>query len=114
MGRRETPAERRERRAAIEDPAVVLAAAARFLETRARSVAEVRRRLLGAGYRPDLVEGAIVRLSDLGFLDDGAFATAWVEARDRSRPRGTAALRRNRVATAAATSGAKPARARRP
>ena len=58
-GRRASFAERRERKAAIDDPAVVLEAAARFLEPRARSVAEVRRRLTGAGYRADLVEGAI-------------------------------------------------------
>lgn len=93
MGRRGTPEERRERRAAIEDPAVVLAAAARFLETRARSVAEVRRHLGRAGYRADLVDAAVGRLSELGYLDDAAFATTWVEARDRSRPRGASALR---------------------
>ena len=51
--RRESFAERRERRAAVDDPAVVLEAAARFLEVRSRSVAEVRRRLTSNGYRPD-------------------------------------------------------------
>lgn len=91
--RRGTFAERRERRAAVEDPSVVLEAAARFLETRARSVAEVRRRLTGAGYRTELVEGAIERLSELGMLDDEAFARAWVESRDRTRPRGERAIR---------------------
>ncbi len=90
--RRETFAERRERRAAVEDPAVVLEAAARFLETRSRSVAEVRRRLTSAGYRADLIDGAIARLGDLGMLDDEAFARAWVESRDRARPRGERAL----------------------
>ena len=50
---RESYAERRERHAAVDDPAVVLEAAARFLEVRSRSVAEVRRRLGGAGYRTD-------------------------------------------------------------
>jgi regulatory protein len=86
-------AERRERRAAVEDPAVVLEAATRFLEARSRSVAEVRRRLTGAGYRTDLVNDAIARLGDLGVLDDEAFARAWVESRDRARPRGERALR---------------------
>lgn len=93
MGRRESPVERRERRAAVDDPAVVLAAAARYLEARARSVAEVRRHLGRAGYRADLVDAAILRLTALGYLDDAAFATSWVEARDRSRPRGATALR---------------------
>ena len=92
-GRRESPGERRERRAAVDDPAVVLEAAARFLETRSRSVAEVRRRLTGAGYRPALVDDAITRLLELGILDDEAFARSWVESRDRARPRGERAIR---------------------
>src|ERR671910_2266457 len=92
-GRRETFAERRERRAAVDDPAVVLEAAARFLEARSRSVSEVRRRLTGAGYRPALVEDAITRMAELGMLDDETFARAWVESRDRARPRGERAIR---------------------
>lgn len=91
--RRESLPERRERRAAVDDSAVVLDAAARFLEARSRSVAEVRRRLTGAGYRTDLVEGAIERMLELGMLDDEAFARAWVESRDRARPRGERAIR---------------------
>jgi regulatory protein len=91
--RKETFAERRERRAAVDDPGVVLDAAARFLEARSRSVAEVRRRLTSAGYRTELVEGAIGRLIELGLLDDETFARAWVESRDRARPRGERAIR---------------------
>ena len=88
-----TYAERREERAAVDDPQVVLEAAGRFLEARSRSVGEVRRRLGGAGYRPDLVEGAIAKLIEFGVLDDEAFARAWVESRDRARPRGERAIR---------------------
>jgi len=91
--RRESFAERRERRAAIDDPAVVLEAAARFLEVRSRSVSEVRRRLGGAGYRAELVDRAIARMTELGMLDDEAFARTWVESRDRARPRGERAIR---------------------
>ena len=91
--RRESFTERKERRAAVDDPAEVLEAAARFLEVRSRSVSEVRRRLGGAGYRADLVEGAIERMTELGMLDDAAFARAWVESRDRARPRGERAIR---------------------
>ena len=91
-GRRSTYAERRERKAAVDDPAVVLEAAVRFLEARSRSVAEVRRRLTTAGYRTELVEAAIERLLELGMLDDEAFARLWVESRDRARPRGERAL----------------------
>jgi regulatory protein len=86
--------ERRGERAAIDDPAVILEAAARFLEARSRSVAEVRRRLGRAGYRSELIDGAIARLGELGILDDEAFGRAWVESRDRARPRGEIALRR--------------------
>lgn len=92
-GRRSTFAERRARRAAVDDVAEVLDAAARFLEARPRSVAEVRRRLASAGYRRSLVDQAIERLLDLDYLDDEAFARAWVESRDRAHPRGERALR---------------------
>jgi regulatory protein len=91
---RRSPEERRSERAAVDDPDVVLEAAARFLEARSRSVAEVRRRLGRAGYRSELIEGAVARLTELGMLDDEAFGRAWVESRDRARPRGEIALRR--------------------
>ena len=90
---RESSAQRRARRAAVDDPDAVLAAAARFLQARPRSTDEMRRRLRDAGYRADLVDGAIDRLTELGFLDDAAFARSWVESRDRARPRGARALR---------------------
>ena len=77
----------------MDDPTVVLEAAARFIEARSRSVDEVRRRLAGAGYRPDLVDGAIARMTELGMLDDATFARSWVESRDRARPRGERAIR---------------------
>ena len=52
------------------------------------------RRLGRAGYRSELVDSAIARLTELGMLDDAAFGRAWVESRDRARPRGEIALRR--------------------
>lgn len=85
--------EKRERLGAVDDPAIVLEAALRFLEPRPRSIGEVRRRLTRVGYREDLVEGAIARLVELGMLDDEAFARTWIESRDRARPRGERALR---------------------
>ncbi len=92
--RRPTPAERREQRARSDDPAEVLDAAARLLEARPRSEDEVRRKLLRLGYRAELVDEAVARLLALGYLDDEAFARSWVESRDRARPRGEHALRR--------------------
>jgi regulatory protein len=90
---RPSPAERRARRAAVDDPEEVLAAALRRLEVRAFSVDGLRRRLVEAGYQAGLVEGTLGRLAELGLLDDAAFARAWIESRDRSRPRGEHALR---------------------
>lgn len=78
----------------MEDVAEVLDSGARFLEARPRSIEEVRRKLVRLGYRTDLVEAAITRLQDLRYLDDDAFARAWVESRDRAHPRGEHALRR--------------------
>jgi len=92
--RKPTPAERREQRSQVEDPAEVLDAAARFLEARPRSEAEVRRKLLRLGYRPEMVDDAVVKLLTVGYLDDEAFARSWVESRDRAKPRGEHALRR--------------------
>lgn len=91
---RESFRERRERRAGIDDPEVVLNAAARFLEVRSRSVDEVRRHLTQAGYQHELVAAAVDRLTTLGMLDDAVFARMWVESRDRARPRSEMALRR--------------------
>jgi regulatory protein len=68
-------------------------AAAAFLAVRPRSVAETRRRLHTLGY-PDALVGQVVdRLVSIGYLDDLAFARAWVESRDRAHPRGSLALR---------------------
>lgn len=85
---------RRERRAGVDDPNVVMEAAAAFLAVRPRSVAETRRRLRHLGYRHDLVDSVVERLVQMGYLDDAAFARAWLESRDRARPRGEVALRR--------------------
>jgi regulatory protein len=69
-------------------------AAAAFLAVRPRSEAETRRRLLKLGYPDLLVEEVITRLIEMSYLDDHEFARAWVESRDRARPRGSSALRR--------------------
>lgn len=93
-GRRAVAAERRERRGAVDDPGVVMEAAAAFLAVRPRSVAETRRRLRHLGYRHELVDTVVGRLVEMGYLDDAAFARMWLESRDRARPRGESALRR--------------------
>ena len=92
--RREAAEVRRSRRAEVTDAGVVMEAAAVFLSVRSRSVEETRRRLNHLGYPAVLVDQVVERLVALEYLDDAAFARAWVESRDRAQPRGEVALRR--------------------
>jgi regulatory protein len=69
-------------------------AAAAFLSVRPRSVAETRRRMAHLGYPAALVEQVLERLGEMQYLDDEAFGRGWLESRDRARPRGESALRR--------------------
>lgn len=62
--------------------------AARFLATRPRTRREVERRLQRAGAEPDVIEGTLTRLAELGYVDDAAFVRWWMEQRDRHAPRG--------------------------
>ena len=61
-------------------------AALRLLSYRARSEAEVRRRLLQR-YPPDVVELVIGSLRQHRFLDDQTFAQQWRRDREQHRPR---------------------------
>ncbi len=69
------------------------AAALRFMTTRARSVAEVRRRL-ALRYAPEVVEEVIADLRERRYLNDFAFAEEWRQQRERSSPRGERQVRR--------------------
>jgi regulatory protein len=69
-------------------------AAAAFLAVRPRSIGETTSRLRHLGYPHGLVDEVVARLVEVGYLDDDAFARSWVESRDRARPRGEFALRR--------------------
>ena len=93
-GRSERVAKRLEERAALTDTGPVMDAAAAFLAVRPRSVAETRRRLRHLGYPQPLVDQVVERLIEMSYLDDAAFARAWVESRDRAKPRGESGLRR--------------------
>lgn len=67
--------------------------ALRFLSYRPRSVAEVRRNLLGKDIAESVVEAAIEKLLNFGYLDDHAFAKFWIESRQREKPMGARGLR---------------------
>jgi regulatory protein len=58
--------------------------ALRLLAVRSRSRAELRERLLRAGYHPSEIEGAIADLEDVGLIDDERFARE-MAAKDRRR-----------------------------
>jgi regulatory protein len=62
--------------------------AARFLGTRPRTRWEMERRLRRSGAEEATVIATLDRLTELGYLDDAAFARWWGEQRDRHRPRG--------------------------
>jgi regulatory protein len=62
--------------------------AAHYLGTRPRTRWEVERRLRRAGADEATVTATLDRLTELGYVDDAAFARWWGEQRDRHRPRG--------------------------
>lgn len=67
-------------------------AALRLLAQRARSVTELRRRLERKDIPAPVVDQTLAWLDDRGYLDDRAFAEAFVRDRLRLRPRGRAGL----------------------
>ena len=66
--------------------------ALRFLSYRARTQAEVRRRL-GKSYPLPVVETVLGELGAQGYLDDAAFAREWRRHREERRPRAQGVLR---------------------
>ncbi|HEX8463181.1 MAG TPA: RecX family transcriptional regulator, partial [Abditibacterium sp.] len=66
--------------------------AANFLGYRARSRDEIRKRLARDEWSEDVIERVLERLTELKLLDDAQFAQNWVEARERSKPRGARLL----------------------
>lgn len=66
-------------------------AALRLLSYRARSTAEVRRRL-EMRYPSAVIEQVLERLAGQGYLDDAAFAREWRRSREEHRPRSRRAL----------------------
>jgi regulatory protein len=77
-------------RAAKEPPDAVLAMeiAVRFLGTRPRTRRELSDRLRRAAVPDSVVDITLDRLTELGHVDDLAFARWWAEQRDRHAPRG--------------------------
>ena len=69
-------------RIAGEKP-VAMGRALNLLGYRARSEAEIRDRLTRYGYLEETIEGVVLRLEELGYLDDAEFAR--MKAREKAR-----------------------------
>lgn len=71
-------------------PGQGLDAGLRLLSRRAHSRVELRRKLARRGFDPETIDSVVARLTELGYLDDGAFAAGLV--RRRAALRGPLAL----------------------
>jgi len=63
-------------------------AALRLLAVRARSAGELSDHLRRKGFREESTAAVIASLSEVGLVDDEAFAIAWVDEKVRLRPTG--------------------------
>jgi regulatory protein len=86
------PANRRHHLLDADAEAKVREAALSLLSHRARTRAELRRKLVGKGFQPARVDLCLGRLAERGLVDDRAVASAFVRERIRHRPRGKARL----------------------
>lgn len=77
------------------DDAVIRAvdSALRFLAYRPRSTQEVRRNLTQKELNPVVIDSALDKLSQMGYLNDADFARFWVDNRTQFKPLGPRALR---------------------
>jgi regulatory protein len=67
--------------------------AARFLSYRPRSTHEVRHNLAQKAFSPSVIDAALARLEQLGYLNDADFAAFWVRERNTFKPLSQRALR---------------------
>ena len=78
---------------ARDEVAQALDRAIRFLASRPRSIAEIRRRLAEKGVDDVVIDQVILKLEHLKYVDDLEFARFWVRNREEFNPRGQRALR---------------------
>lgn len=67
--------------------------ALQLLSYRPRAEREIRTRLQRRGLPSDVIDVTVAKLRDYGYVDDAAFARAWVESREAGSPRGQRLLR---------------------
>ena len=73
---------------AADEAGKATSAALALLAHRPRAAREVRDRLRQKGYSGGAIDAAVTRLEGWNYLDDAAFARAWVENRAAHKPRG--------------------------
>jgi regulatory protein len=64
-----------------------------YLSFRPRSREEIRRYLRKKETPPELIEDVLTRLVELNLVNDEAFASFWIESRERFRPKGAQAIK---------------------
>jgi regulatory protein len=80
--------------AAADPYAVARALVVRRLAARAQTRHELEQALRAKKVPADVTEQVLVRMAGVGLVDDGAFASAWVESRQQRRHMSAPALRR--------------------
>ena len=86
------PHDRRKELEAEDQRLTAVESALRLLAIMPRSEKDLRQRLKIRGLRSEAVDAAIIRMRELGYLDDTAFARFFVDARQASTPRSRRAL----------------------
>src|SRR3954454_1475307 len=85
----------------VDPESVARAIALRMLERQPRTRAELARGMARRGVPADVAAAVLDRFTEVGLVDDEAFASAWVESRHAGRGLGrralTAELRRRGV-----------------
>lgn len=91
----EITAERTQELTRLNESSKLVDASLRFITFRPRSESEVRFHLRGKhkDISASLIDEAIQKLKELGYLDESAFVMWWIEQRVRFKPRGKMFLR---------------------
>jgi regulatory protein len=80
-----------------EEVSAATQSAIRLVAYRARTEAELRKRLARNGFSSAAIDTSIERMRDWNYLDDVDFARRWVESREGHRPRAASMIKRELV-----------------
>lgn len=71
-----------------------ITSALNLIAYRPRAAGELRTKLRERSFAPTVIDAAVGRIQELGYLDDRDFADRWVESRQQHRPRSARMLSR--------------------